>query len=178
MADLSGIRALTFDVFGTTVDWRTGIAREAEAMLGHARARLDWVKFANRWRREYQPAMEAVRSGKRGYVPMDVLHREMLEVALAEFGGADLSGEEKDAFALGWRRLPTVAGHGRGHDAAEEAKLHAGGAVERQHRADHGDGEAGRAAMGCDPRRGPRAARTSRCPALYDSAPRLLDLEA
>jgi len=33
MADLSGIRALTFDVFGTTVDWCGGIAREAEAML-------------------------------------------------------------------------------------------------------------------------------------------------
>ena len=96
MADLSGIKALTFDVFGTTVDWCTGIAREAEAMLaphGHA---LDWTAFANRWRKEYQPAMEAVRSGRRGYVVMDVLHREMLDVALAEFGVADLSGEEKD----------------------------------------------------------------------------------
>ncbi len=105
MADLSRIRALTFDVFGTTVDWCSGIAREAEAMLAAHGRSLDWVKFANRWRREYQPAMEAVRTAKRGYVTMDVLHREMLDAALDEFGVADLSGEEKDWLALAWRRL-------------------------------------------------------------------------
>ena len=106
MADLSGIRALTFDVFGTTVDWCGGIAREAEAMLGPKGVKLDWVAFANRWRREYQPAMEAVRTGARGYVTMDVLHREMLAPTLAEFGVAGLSEEEKTDLALGWRRLP------------------------------------------------------------------------
>lgn len=105
MAELSRIRALAFDIFGTTVDWCGGIAREAEAMLAAHGHSLDWVKFANRWRREYQPAMEAVRSGGRGYVTMDVLHREMLDAALDECGVADLSGEEKDWLALAWRRL-------------------------------------------------------------------------
>ena len=28
-----GVKALFFDVFGTLVDWRTGVAREAEAHL-------------------------------------------------------------------------------------------------------------------------------------------------
>lgn len=105
MADLSGIKALTFDVFGTTVDWCGGIAREAEAVLGVHGHRLDWVKFANRWRSEYHPAMEEVRSGRRGYVVMDQLHREMLDVALDEFGVTGISAEEKDHLALGWRRL-------------------------------------------------------------------------
>jgi 2-haloacid dehalogenase len=114
MADFSGIRALTFDVFGTTVDWCGGIAREAEAMLAPKGVKLDWVAFASRWRREYQPAMEAVRTGARGYVTMDVLHREMLDPVLAEYGVAGLTEEEKTHLALGWRRLPpwpdTVAG--------------------------------------------------------------------
>ena len=51
-------KALFFDVFGTLVDWRTSIAREAEAVLaplGHA---LDWLAFADAWRDEYQPAMD------------------------------------------------------------------------------------------------------------------------
>ena len=52
MSDFTNIRALTFDVFGTVVDWRSGIAREAEAMLapkGHA---FDWGAFANAWRKQ------------------------------------------------------------------------------------------------------------------------------
>lgn len=105
MADLSRIRALAFDVFGTTVDWCGGIAREAEAMLAPKGVKLDWIAFANRWRREYQPAMEAVRTGARGYVTMDVLHREMLDAALADFRVTGLSAEEKARLALGWRRL-------------------------------------------------------------------------
>ncbi|HKG82523.1 MAG TPA: haloacid dehalogenase type II, partial [Beijerinckiaceae bacterium] len=57
-------KALFFDVFGTLVDWRTGIARESERILsplGHA---LDWLAFADAWRGEYQPAMKEVRSGR------------------------------------------------------------------------------------------------------------------
>ena len=105
MTDLTNIRALTFDVFGTVVDWRSSIAREAEAMLapkGHA---LDWGAFANAWRRQYQPAMDVVRSGKRGYVAMDVLHREMLDVALEQYGVSDLDATEKHRLSMGWRRL-------------------------------------------------------------------------
>jgi 2-haloacid dehalogenase len=105
MTDLSDIRALAFDVFGTTVDWCSGVARDAEALLAPKGYRLDWTAFANRWRAEYQPAMEAVRSGQRGYAPMDTLHREMLEPALAEFGVTGLSDAEKAEFAFAWRRL-------------------------------------------------------------------------
>lgn len=105
MSDTLPVRALVFDVFGTVVDWRSGVAREAEAMLapkGHA---LDWSAFANAWRRQYQPAMEAVRSGARGYVKMDQLHLEMLEPALAEFGVAGLTDVEKFDLSHAWRRL-------------------------------------------------------------------------
>ncbi|MEP7209512.1 MAG: haloacid dehalogenase type II [Alphaproteobacteria bacterium] len=114
MTDPSDIRALAFDIFGTTVDWCSGVARDAEALLAPKGHRLDWTAFANRWRSEYQPAMESVRSGKRGYVTMDTLHREMLEPALAEFGVTNLSDAEKAEFAFSWRRLDpwpdTVAG--------------------------------------------------------------------
>src|SRR5262245_18734253 len=74
MSDLSDVRALAFDVFGTTVDWCSGVAREAKAMLEPKGYSLDWAAFAVRWRKEYQPAMEAVRSGGRGYVILDTLH--------------------------------------------------------------------------------------------------------
>src|SRR5690349_15713267 len=96
MSDISGVKALAFDVFGTTVDWCSGVAREAQRMIEPKGHKLDWVAFAVRWRKEYQPAMEAVRSGARDYVVMDTLHREMLDVPLEEFGVANLSAAEKD----------------------------------------------------------------------------------
>ncbi len=44
------VKALTFDVFGTVVDWRGGIAREIAA-LGAARGfSFDWNAFALAWR--------------------------------------------------------------------------------------------------------------------------------
>ena len=90
MADFTNIRALTFDVFGTVVDWRSGIAREAEAMLGPKGHALDWGAFANTWRGPILQAMAPVRSAERSYVTMDALHRETLDVALAQYGITDL----------------------------------------------------------------------------------------
>ena len=105
MTSFPEIRALTFDVFGTVVDWRGGIAREAEAMLAPRGHTLDWGAFANAWREQYQPAMAEIREGRRGYVVMDVLHREMLEVALEKFGVTSLDETEKHRLTMGWRRL-------------------------------------------------------------------------
>ena len=80
-------RALAFDVFGTVVDWRSGIARESSrflAMIG--RGDIDTEAFADDWRARYQPAMAAVRAGKRPFVILDVLHREMLDAVLGDYG--------------------------------------------------------------------------------------------
>lgn len=105
VADWENIRALTFDVFGTVVDWRGGIAREAEAMLAPKGVVLDWSAFADHWRRQYQPAMAEVREGRRGYVVMDVLHREMLDGTLEAFGVAGLDEPEMHRLTMAWRRL-------------------------------------------------------------------------
>jgi 2-haloacid dehalogenase len=50
------IKALFFDVFGTLADWRTGVARESERILGPLGRRLDWPAFADAWRGEYNSA--------------------------------------------------------------------------------------------------------------------------
>jgi len=99
------LRALTFDVFGTVVDWRTGIAREAEAILGARGHALDWGAFADRWRSLYQPAMEKVRTGERPWATLDVLHRENLLHLLREKAIGDLSADEIDHLNRAWHRL-------------------------------------------------------------------------
>jgi 2-haloacid dehalogenase len=66
------MKALLFDVFGTCVDWRGSVEREL-SRRGLA------VELAVRWRGQYQPQLETVRSGARPWTTLDVLHREALD---------------------------------------------------------------------------------------------------
>lgn len=80
-------RVLAFDVFGTVVDWRSGIMRESADFLARiGRRDVDPAAFAHDWRARYQPAMAAVREAKRPFVILDVLHRETLEAVLTTYG--------------------------------------------------------------------------------------------
>jgi 2-haloacid dehalogenase len=105
MSDISGVKVLAFDVFGTTVDWCSGVAREAKRILAPQGYDFDWMEFAVRWRKEYQPAMEEVRKGDRGYVVLDQLHYEMLEPVLFEYRVEGLSEADKQELAYAWRKL-------------------------------------------------------------------------
>ena len=96
------VEALFFDVFGTLVDWRSSIARDAPALVGRE---FDGLAFADAWRAEYQPGMEGVRAGNRGYVRLDILHRENLDRILPRFGLDDLDDATRVQVNLVWHRL-------------------------------------------------------------------------
>jgi 2-haloacid dehalogenase len=103
--DIIGIEALTFDVFGTVVDWRTSIAEESRS-LGEARGiQADWVGFADAWRGGYTPAMDRVRSGELPWTNIDGLHRMILNGLLDEFGITGLGEEVLEDFNRAWHRL-------------------------------------------------------------------------
>jgi 2-haloacid dehalogenase len=104
-APIIGLRALFFDVFGTLVDWRSSIAREAAAILRPQGITLDWDAFADAWRAEYQPGMEEVRSGAIPFSKLDVLHRRNLERFLPRFGVTGLSEATLRDLTLAWHRL-------------------------------------------------------------------------
>ena len=108
MSALPGVKALVFDVFGTVVDWRSGIARDARTFLArHGRADVDPHGFADAWRRRYQPAMEEVRTGRRPFTRLDVLHRENLDGVLRDHGidPAGIDAAELDWLNRAWHRL-------------------------------------------------------------------------
>jgi 2-haloacid dehalogenase len=102
---MQGVRALFFDVFGTLVDWRRGIARDAELVLKPLEVSLDWIAFADAWRDQYQPAMEEVRSGRIPYTKLDALHRRTLKIVLASFGVENLREAHLARLTLAWHRL-------------------------------------------------------------------------
>ncbi|KQM67843.1 haloacid dehalogenase [Sphingomonas sp. Leaf17] len=76
-------RAFGFDVFGTVVDWRGGVIRDAAVFLAHiGRTDVDPAGFADAWRRRYLDTMRAYATSGRNFVTLDVLHREMLDETL------------------------------------------------------------------------------------------------
>jgi 2-haloacid dehalogenase len=99
------VKALFFDVFGTLVDWRTSIAREAAAILEPRGYALDWLAFADAWRGEYQGAMDEVRSGRIAFCKLDVLHRRNLDRILPRFGIAGVEEAVLRDLNLAWHRL-------------------------------------------------------------------------
>src|SRR5512136_127057 len=102
------LKALVFDVFGTVVDWREGVARDLGAFLQkHGASTVDPHAVADAWRLRYQPAMEECRSGRRPFTRLDVLHRENLEAVLADCGidPRALDAAELDDLNRAWHRL-------------------------------------------------------------------------
>jgi 2-haloacid dehalogenase len=99
------IKALTFDVFGTVVDWRGTIIREGKALNGKKGWNVDWGRFADAWRGLYQPSLSRVRDGQIPWAKLDDLHRESLEIVLKRFRLKDLSEEEIDQLNRVWHRL-------------------------------------------------------------------------
>jgi 2-haloacid dehalogenase len=99
------LKALFFDVFGTLVDWRSSIARDAREILVPHGIVIDWGAFADAWRDQYQPAMEEVRSGHLPFSKLDVLHRRNLDVVLKAFALDRVDEVTRINLNLAWHRL-------------------------------------------------------------------------
>ena len=102
---LSQVKAMTFDVFGTVVDWRSSIAREIKEMGTEKGFTLDWDKFADEWRSGYQPSMNKVRTGELPWTKIDNLHRLILDDMLLQHQITDLTEKETDYLNRAWHRL-------------------------------------------------------------------------
>jgi 2-haloacid dehalogenase len=105
MAATPAVEALLFDVFGTVVDWRSSIVADLTRFGAQKGIEADWVAFTDDWRGLYQPAMEEVRSGRRPWTILDVLHRESLEKLIAKHAIPGLSEADRDHVNRVWHRL-------------------------------------------------------------------------
>ncbi len=103
--NLSTVKALTFDVFGTVVDWRSSVIRECAELGKREGIIADWASFADKWRGGYAPAMDQVRRGEIDWKSIDELHRMVLEGLLDEFNITELTEDEKVHLNKAWHRL-------------------------------------------------------------------------
>jgi 2-haloacid dehalogenase len=103
----AAIRVVACDIFGTTVDWRTGVTIQVADVARTVGADLDASAFADAWRDRYLPAMQRVNSAERDWAYLDTLHRESLDDLLAEFGLAGSFDEAaRERLVYAWHRLP------------------------------------------------------------------------
>ncbi|KAG7288575.1 hypothetical protein NEMBOFW57_004928 [Staphylotrichum longicolle] len=123
------IKALTFDVFGTTVSWlstiTTALSTAAAAKLAspshshsHSlpaplRTRLealtpqDWTLFAQQWRASYNAFTHGFVPGTTPWKDVDAHHRDSLAALLGEWGLEGVyTSDEVDQLSRAWHFLP------------------------------------------------------------------------
>ena len=102
---MTQIKALLFDVFGTVVDWRSCIAAEIRQVAASHSLTVEAEQLADAWRAEYQPAMDAIRTGQRAFTRLDTLHAENLDKVLSANGIQAFSEPDKAHLVKAWHRL-------------------------------------------------------------------------
>ena len=95
------VRALVFDVFGTLVDWRSGVTT---AFAG-AGVDGDPAELADDWRSRYAPALEDVNRGARSWSTLDDLHLATLDELLADRSASAVDEATRETLVRAWHRL-------------------------------------------------------------------------
>lgn len=103
--DFSEVKAMTFDVFGTVVDWRGSIISEGENVWTAKGVNVDWPEFADSWRGGYGPSMNRVRTGELPWMNIDALHRLILDELLDQHQISGLTEADKVHLNKVWHRL-------------------------------------------------------------------------
>ncbi|MER5969824.1 haloacid dehalogenase type II [Streptomyces sp. NPDC002055] len=99
------VDAAVFDVFGTLTDWRSSVSRELAGVGGRAGLRADWPAVTDSWRRGYHPALGRILSGEMPWIPLDDLHRLVLDEVLTAHRLDRLGEAERDELVRAWHRL-------------------------------------------------------------------------
>jgi 2-haloacid dehalogenase len=118
MPPFDRVQVLAFDIFGTTVDWRTGVADQVGEVAAELGVDLDAGAFADAWRDRYVPSLQRVNRGERGWAYLDALHQESLDELCDEFGIADAFDEAvRRRLVRAWLGAPSTR---RGETAGQD----------------------------------------------------------
>ncbi|MGH9554972.1 MAG: hypothetical protein ACRD2Y_04035, partial [Terriglobales bacterium] len=102
---VAGVKALTFDTFGTVVDWRTSIIEDFRAFGTKKGLKVDWEALVDEWKTAYRPGMDALNSGKWPWTTVDRIYRVKLDEILPRFGLEQLAEPERVYLNRVWHRL-------------------------------------------------------------------------
>src|SRR5262245_36973030 len=102
---MDGIKALTFDTFGTVVDWRSSISADFRAFAKRKKYKVDWVALVDEWKTAYRPGMDAVNNGQQPWTTVDQIYRRKLDELIPKYGLGSLGEQDRDYLNKVWHRL-------------------------------------------------------------------------
>lgn len=103
---MSGIKAITFDVQGTIVDFYSTIVQAGNQMSQREGVPAQWGSLVDEWQQLYRLGLDEVISGKRAWVKTDVIYREVLDLLLKKYNwGSSFSPGDRDDLNDVWRHL-------------------------------------------------------------------------
>ena len=112
---MTASRALTFDVFGTVVDWRSSVIAECEAFGRTHGAQLDWPAFVDDWRYDgYMGGSAMIRRGELPFMTTDQLHRRKLDMLIEQHGLQRVDEATREHLNRAWHCLHPWADSVRG----------------------------------------------------------------
>jgi len=100
------LKVLAFDVFGTVVDWRAGVAAEMAAVAKERHLTVDAPAFADAWRSRYLPYLERIRRGDMPWQALDGVHRASLRELVSGLSLQSLTEADLDRLVFAWHHLP------------------------------------------------------------------------
>ena len=106
MAPEADLKVLAFDVFGTVVDWRGGVAAEMAAIAKERHLTVDPGAFADAWRSKYLPYLLRIRNGEMPWQVLDGVHRASLRELVTEMSLQSLTEADLDRLVHAWHHLP------------------------------------------------------------------------
>ena len=106
MAPKADVKVLAFDVFGTVVDWRGGVASEMATVAKERRLSVDAGAFADAWRSKYLPYLLRIRNGEMPWQVLDGVHRASLRELVPEMSLQSLTEADLDRLVHAWHHLP------------------------------------------------------------------------
>ncbi|MFC5449000.1 HAD-IA family hydrolase [Paenibacillus aestuarii] len=104
--DISKIKIIMFDTFGTVMDWHGAIVETGICLGNKYGFSIDWHSFANSWRVEgYTNAVDEIVKGLRPVEKIDVLNKRKLLELIERYGITFISPEDIEQLNLIWHRL-------------------------------------------------------------------------
>ena len=103
--DLSGIKALVFDVYGTCTDYWGTIVREGQAFNRKKGLDIDWGRLATDWHGLFPPGFAAVLKRERPWQSFASLRLEALGNAVRDQGIKNFSSDELADINTVWQRV-------------------------------------------------------------------------
>jgi 2-haloacid dehalogenase len=99
------VQALTFDAYGTVVDWRDSVLAELTEFGAARGLALDWTAFLAEWKAGYRLGMDCVNRGEWPWTTVEAIYRRRLEELLPRYEIDGLCEADLARLTRTWWRL-------------------------------------------------------------------------